>query len=52
MATYSTAISDNDRLNVMLSGTNITVYRNNVSVATTIDSFNQTATIHGIAVET
>lgn len=48
---YSTPCAPGDRLVVQLSGNNITVFRNGSQVLTTTDSYNSTATIHGIAVE-
>lgn len=53
IGTYSTAFQDGDRMNVLLNGTSITVYRNGVQVYTTTgQTVNQTATLHGIGVET
>lgn len=40
-----------DRLSVQLSGNNILVSKNGVQVASAVDSFNSTATRHGIIVE-
>jgi hypothetical protein len=50
-AIYSVPFSDNDRMNITLSGPTITVYRNNVQVIQVSDSFNDTATSHGIVTE-
>jgi hypothetical protein len=36
---------------VQLNGNAITVYRNGAQVLTLTDSYNSTATLHGIAVE-
>lgn len=52
LGTYSTGISQGDRLVVQLNGTAITVLRNGVSVLAVTSSFNQSATIHGMLVET
>ena len=48
---YSTACQPGDRLSVNLNGNIITVYRNGVQVLSTTDSYNASATIHGIACE-
>lgn len=50
LGTYSTAFSDGDRMTVKMQGSTITVYRNGTSVLTVTDSFNSTATTHGMAV--
>lgn len=49
--TYSTACQPGDRLWVYLAGNVITVYRNGKQVLTVTNSFNATATLHGIACE-
>lgn len=51
VATYSTSANPGDRLVVQMNGSAITVLLNGVSVATATDSFNSTATSHGIGVE-
>jgi len=52
VATYSTPCAPNDRLQVVLNGSSITVYRNgNNQVASVTDAFNDTATRHGIVHE-
>lgn len=51
VGTYSTPIADGDRLTVKMQGSAITVYRNGVQVYTATDSFNSTATKHGMLVE-
>jgi hypothetical protein len=51
VATYSAAAQPGDRLVVQANGSSITVLLNGVSVATATDSFNDTATSHGIGVE-
>lgn len=51
VATYSANAQAGDRLTVQLSGSSITVQVNGVTVATATDSFNSTATEHGIMVE-
>lgn len=52
IGTYSTPFQDGDRMNVLLNGTTITVYRNGVQVYTTTgQTVNQTATLHGMVVE-
>ena len=48
---YSMACQPGDRLRVYLYGNAITVYRNGTQVCTTTNSFNASATLHGIAVE-
>jgi len=48
---YSTACQPGDRLSVNLNGNIITVYRNGAQVLSTTDSYNASATIHGIACE-
>ncbi len=54
IATHSTPFQDNDRMTAVLagSGNTITIYRNNVEVSSTTDTFNSTATLHGIVSET
>ncbi len=55
VATYATPFADNDRMNVVLNGNSIAVYRNHdlsSAVASTTDAFNASATIHGLIVET
>lgn len=50
--TYSTPFSDGDRMVVNLNGSTITVYRNGEQVLQlTNETFNQTATQHGLASE-
>lgn len=51
VGTYSKAVADGDRLKVVMQGSVITVYRNGVQVYTVTDSFNSTATKHGMLVE-
>jgi hypothetical protein len=51
VATYTTPFSDLDRMTVVLNGSAITVLRNGVQVAAVTDSFNSTATNHGIIYE-
>jgi hypothetical protein len=51
VGSYSTACQPGDRLVVQLNGNNITVYRNGAQVLSTTDTYNASATIHGIAVE-
>jgi hypothetical protein len=51
VATYSTPCVVGDRLSIWLNGNAITVYRNNSQVATTTNSYNATATLHGIVCE-
>jgi len=51
LATYASPVVDGDRLTVRVTGNNYTVWRNNVQVATATESFNNTATKFGIAVE-
>lgn len=52
LGTYSTPFSAGDRMIVQLNGNTITVLRNNVSVLSVTNSFNNTATVHGIINET
>lgn len=52
VGTYSTAFKDLDRMTVVLNGSSITVLRNGVSVLSVTDSFNSTATNHGLIYET
>ncbi|MFI6512966.1 hypothetical protein ACIBCT_35655 [Streptosporangium sp. NPDC050855] len=52
LVTYSTPLSDGDRLTVRATGTALTVLRNGVQVATTTSTFNQTQTRFGMTVET
>jgi hypothetical protein len=51
LATYSTPISDGDRLTVKVVGNNWTVLRNGTQVGTATDAFQNTATKFGIVVE-
>lgn len=51
VGSYSKAISNGDRLKVVMQGSVITVYRNGVQVYTVTDSFNSTANRHGMLVE-
>ena len=51
LVTYGTPISDGDRMTVRTNGTNISVFRNGVQVATATSSFNQSATRFGLVVE-
>lgn len=53
VATHSTAFADNDRMTVVLSGSSIKVLRNAVAtpVSTATDTFNSSATKHGIICE-
>jgi hypothetical protein len=51
VGSYSTACSPGDRLVVFLNGSSITVYRNGAQVLTTTDSYNSSATLHGIVEE-
>jgi hypothetical protein len=50
MGTYAACLPG-DRLVVQLNGNVITVYRNGAQVLSVTDSYNSTATLHGIAVE-
>ena len=52
LAMHSTAFSAGDRMTVSCNGNTIIVYRNGVPVSTVITSFNNTATVFGIIVET
>lgn len=47
--TYLSSFVNGDRMTVILEGDTITVNRNGSSVVSVTDSFNDTATIHGIA---
>jgi hypothetical protein len=47
---HSTAFSDGDRMTVKLSGSSIIVLRNGSQVNSVTDSFNSTASTHGLAV--
>jgi PA14 domain-containing protein len=54
VATHTTSFSDNDRMVVVLNGSAINVYRNNnmvTPVSTATDTFNSSASLHGIIVE-
>jgi hypothetical protein len=51
VGSYSTACQPGDRLTVYLSGNNITVYRNGAQVLTASNSYNASATLHGLAYE-
>ena len=51
VGTYSTAFSPGDRMVVYLNGNSITVYRNGASVYSDSDSYNASATLHGVVVE-
>lgn len=48
---YSTPCQPGDRVAVQLNGNVITAYRNGVQVLSVTDSYNSTATLHGVAVE-
>lgn len=48
LATYSTPCVEGDRLMVDMTGNVLTVYRNGVQVGTATDSFNASATAHGM----
>lgn len=51
LVTYGTPIGDGERLTVKVIGSNYTVLRNGVQVATTTSSFNSSATVFGLVVE-
>jgi phage tail-like protein len=51
-ATHSVAFSAGDRMTVTLNGNAITVYRNGTQVSTVTNATNNSATVHGIIVET
>lgn len=50
VASWSAFLPD-ERLTVTLSGSSITVKRDGVTIATATDSFNSTATRHGVVAE-